>query len=321
MRMRFVSLVLLCAACTSAPALAQNYPDRPVRIVVGNLAGSGVDTAARVLAAKLSDLWPQEVAIDDRPGANGATAAQIVANSKPDGITLMMVNNTHAINALFAPNQLFDPLASFDPITLVGQYSFLLIAHPGLAVRSLKELVASAKTYPGELVYGTPGNRSASRIGMETFIKLADVKMPRIASEDASSAITKLVSGQTLVMLSSYAAVQPQLKAGRVRALAVAGPRRSALLPAVPTSSESGMPGFTVRGWYALLAPAGLPAAIRTKLHDDAVKALRTDAAIRNYNEDNIEVVGGSGEELLAFLKSEILQYSAQIKAANIKPE
>ncbi len=321
MRMRCVSLALLCAACALAPALAQNYPDRPVRIVVGNLAGSGVDSAARVLAQKLSDLWPQQVAIDNRPGANGANAGRIVANSKPDGITLLMVNNTHAINSLFTPNQLYDALTSFDPITLVGQYSFLLVEHPGFPARSLKDLISFAKSRPGEVIYGSPGNGSASRIGMETFIKMAGVNMQRVVDGGPGPAIAKLMSGETHVMLLSYATAQSPLKAGRLRALVVAGPRRSMLLPEVPTSAESGMPGFSVRGWYALLAPAGLPAAIRTKVHDDAVKALRTEAVNKSFNDDNIEVVGGSAEELLAFLKSEIAQYAAQIKAAGIKPE
>lgn len=311
----------LLTVCAVAPTLAQTYPDRPVRIIVGLPPGGGVDFIARVLAQKLSESWPQQVVVDNRAGANGIIATELVAKSKPDGITLLMVNTSHAINPAFYPKLPYDSLTDFDPITLVAQYPFLLIAHPGLPARSLKELITLAKAKPGQVVYGSPGNSSAPHLGMEIFTELAHINMLHVTYKGAGPAITDIISGETQVMLLNLAPIQNLLKAGRLRALVVAGPTRTGALPNVPTSAEEGFPGFNVLGWYALLAPAGTPGAIRTKLHDDVVKALRTDEVTKRFTGDNNEVVGGTPEELLAFLKREIAQNTAVVKRAGIKPD
>jgi len=188
-------------------------------------------------------------------------------------------------------------------------------------VHSLKELIALARSHPGEIIYGTTGGGSASHLGMAIFTALTHLNMPHVIYKSEGPAIEDVAAGKTHLTLMNLAAVQPMLKSGQLRALLVAGPHRPASLPNVPTAAESGLPGFSVLGWYALLAPAGTPPAIRDRIHDDFVRALHAEDVTRSLTAGNNEIVGGTSDELLAFLRKEIAQYAAVVKANNIKPD
>jgi tripartite-type tricarboxylate transporter receptor subunit TctC len=319
MRRACHALIAVAALAAALPVAAQNFPDRPVRIVVGLPPGGGVDFVARVLAQKISESWPQTAVVDNRAGANGIIATEIVAKSKPDGYTLLIVNTSHAINPPLYPKMPYDSIADFTPISLLAQYPFLLITHPALPAHNLKEFIALAKAKPGQISFGSPGSSSAPHLGMEIFANLTGVKMLHVAYKGAGPAITDIIAGETQVMLLNLAPIQSLLKNGRLRALVVAGPTRPASLPNVPTAAESGLPGFSVLGWYALLAPAGMPAPLRTRIHDDFVKALHADDVEKRFAADNNEIIGNTPDELTAFLKKEMAQYAKVIRENNIK--
>lgn len=302
-------------------ALAQSYPDRPVRVVVGLAPGGGVDFIARTLAQKLSDGWSQPVVVDNRPGANGIIATEYAARSKPDGLTVLIVNPAHAINPAFYRKLPYDTQADLDTVTLLAQYPFLLIVHPALPARTVKDLIAVAKARPGQLSYGSSGNGSAPHLGIELFKSMANVNIMHVPYKGAAPAITDLVSGQLQLMLLNLAPVKGLLQTGRLRALAIASPSRSSGLPGVPTASESGLPGFNVVGWYGMLLPAGTPQAIKAKLHADVIRILRTDDIKQRWSSENTEPVGNTPEEFGDFLRKETAKFSAVITKIGIKAD
>jgi len=302
-------------------ALPQSYPDRPVRVVVGVAPGGTVDFLARMLAQKLSDAWSQPVVIDNRPGANGIIATEFVAKSKPDGQTLLIVNAAHANNPSFYRKLPYDTLADFDPVTLLAQFPFILVIHPSVPARSVTELIAVAKARPGELSFASAGNGSPTHLGMELFKNMANVDMVHVPYKGAGPASTDVIAGQVQVMLFNLATVQGMIRAGRLRPLAVAGAARSRVMPDLPTASESGLPGFNVLGWYAMLLPAGTPSAIRTRLHGEVVKALRAEDVRERLAVENTEPVGNTPEEFADFLLKEIVKFAAVIKKIGVKPD
>jgi tripartite-type tricarboxylate transporter receptor subunit TctC len=302
-------------------SVAQNYPDRPVRLVVGLAPGGGVDFIARTLGPKLSDGWSQPVVVENRPGANGIIGTEYVAKSKPDGLTVLIVNSAHAINPGFYRKLPYNTQADLDAVTLLAQYPFLLIVHPALPARTVKELIAVAKARPGQLVYGSSGNGSAPHLGIEIFKSMANVNILHVPYTGAGPAITNIVSGELQLMLLNLAPVKGLLQTGRLRALAIASPARSSGLPDVPTATESGLPGFNVVGWYGMLLPAGVLQAVRAKLHADVVRALRSEDIKQRWSSENTEPVGNTPDEFSAFLKSETAKFSGVINRIGIKAD
>lgn len=300
-------------------AMSQSYPDRPVRFVIGFPAGGGVDFVARLLAQKLSERWAQQAVVDNRPGASQIIATELVAKSKPDGLTVLIVNAAHAINPSFSRKLPYDTQADFETVSLLAQYPFLLIIHPALPARTLKDLISLARARPGQLSYGSSGNGSAPHLGIELFKTMAKVNMLHVPYKGAAPAITDLVSGEVQLMLLNLAPVKALLQSGRLRALAIAGPARSSSLPDVPNAFESGLPGFNVVGWYGMLLPAGVPRAIKAKLHGDVVMTLRADDVKQRLIAANNEPVGSTPEEFADFLKKEMAKYSAVIARTGVK--
>ena len=300
-------------------AMSQSYPDRPVRVVIGFPAGGGVDFVARLLAQKLSERWAQQAVVDNRPGASQIIATELVAKSKPDGLTVLIVNAAHAINPSFSRKLPYDTQADFETVSLLAQYPFLLIIHPALPARTLKDLISLARARPGQLSYGSSGNGSAPHLGIELFKTMAKVNMLHVPYKGAAPAITDLVSGEVQLMLLNLAPVKALLQSGRLRALAIAGPARSSSLPGVPNAFESGLPGFNVVGWYGMLLPAGVPRAIKAKLHGDVVMTLRADDVKQRLIAANNEPVGSTPEEFADFLKKEMAKYSAVIARTGVK--
>lgn len=318
-----VKLIALCLLVFffAGAAFSQDYPQRPVRFVVGLPPGGGADFIARLLSQKLSEGWPQQIVIDNRPGANGIIAAEHVARSKPDGLTVLIVTAAHAINPLLHRKLPYDTQSDFQPVGLLAQYPYLLIAHPALPVRSVTQLIALAKTRPGQLSYGSSGNGSAPQLGMELFKSMANVDIVHVPYKGAGPAITDLVSGQVQLMLLNLAPIKGMVQQGRLHLLAVASPARSSGVPNAPTASESGLPGFNMVGWYGMLLPAGTPRAIETKLHADVVKALRSEDLKQKLSAQNTEVVGNTPAEFAEFLKKETAKFSGVIGKTGIKTD
>jgi tripartite-type tricarboxylate transporter receptor subunit TctC len=315
----------VCALAAALPApdavRAQHFPERPVRLIIGLAPGGGVDFIARTLAQKLGEGWSQPVIVDNRPGANGMIAAEFVARSKPDGYSVLIVNPAHDVNPAFYLKLSYDTLTDFDPISLLAQYPFLLIIHPSLPARSIKDLIAVAKARPGQLRYGSSGNGSAPHLGMALLGFSANLNIAHVPYKGAGPAITELVSGELQLMLLNLAPVRGLLQSGRLRAMAITSPERSPALPDVATASESGMRDFHYIGWYGMLTPAGTPQPIRTRLHTDVVRALRAEDTKQKLSAENTEPVGSTADAFADFLKNETAKFSALIKKTGIKAD
>ncbi|HEV7393532.1 MAG TPA: tripartite tricarboxylate transporter substrate binding protein, partial [Burkholderiales bacterium] len=261
---------------TTDNALAQVvYPNRAVRVVVPFPPGGGTDIISRTVAQRLSETWGQPVIIDNRGGANGIIGTDLGAKAKADGYTLLVVIATHAINPSLYRKLPYDTAADFAPITLMAQYPFILTIHPSLPAKTVREFIALAKTKPGQLSYASSGNGSGPHLGFELLKKVARIDVVHVPYKGAGPANVDLISGQVQAMFNNFLAAMPQIKAGRLRVLAVTSDRRSPAMPELPTLGESGLPGFDVTGWYALLAPAGTPREIANKVQADVAGALR----------------------------------------------
>lgn len=320
MRLPAALALVVAASCLDA-VHAQNYPERPVRFLVGLSPGGGVDFVARVLAQKLTEGWPRPVVVENRPGANQIIATEFAAKARPDGYTVLIVNPAYTINPTFYRKLPYDTLSDFDPVTLLAQYPFLVVAHPSVPARSVKELIAVARARPGDLSYASSGNGSTPHLGMELFNSMANVRMVHVPYKGAGPASADLVAGHVQVMLINLSPVRAIIKAGRLRALAVAGSARSRALPGVPTVSESGLPGFNLFGWYGMVLPAGTPRAVKGKLHADVIKALRTDEVRERLSVENTEPVGNTPEEFTDFLRKEIATFAAVIRRTGAKAD
>ncbi len=283
--------------------------------------GGGTDIVSRTVAQKLSETWGQPVIVDNRGGANGIIGTDLGAKSKPDGYTLIVVIATHAINPLLYRKLPYDTAADFAPITLMAQFPFILTIHPSLPAKSVREFIALAKSRPGQLSYASSGNGSGPHLGFELFKSTAKVDVVHVPYKGAGPANIDLISGQVQAMFNNFLAPMPQLKAGRLRVLAVTSAKRSQAMPELPTMAESGLPGFDVTGWYALLAPAGTPQAIVSKVQTDVASALRVPAAHSRLSTEGAEPVGSTPEQFVKHLAAEIRKWAKVIKDANVTPE
>ena len=302
-------------------AFAQSYPTRPVRIIVPFPPGGGTDIISRTVAQKLSETWSQPVVIDNRGGANGIIGTDIGAKSKPDGYTLLVVIATHAINPSLYTKLPYDTGKDFAPITLMAQYPFIITVHPSLPARNVKELIALAKQKPGQLAYASSGNGSGPHLGFELFKTMANIDVVHVPYKGAGPANIDLIAGQVQVFLNNFLAAMPYIKSGRIRVLAVTSTGRSQAMPNLPTVAESGLPGYEVIGWYALLAPAGTPQAILAKVHADTAAALKVPAVHNRLTSEGADPVGSPPEAFSKFLAAEIAKWARVAKAAKITPE
>src|SRR5688572_11986784 len=265
----------LALGLTCSAASAQQYPARPVRMVVGFAAGGATDLAARFLAQKLSETIGQQVVVENRPGAGSTLASELVARGPADGYTLLFANATVAMPSLFA-NLSFDVSKDLAPVSLVGYGPLVLVVHPSLPVKSSRELTALAKRKPGTLNYGSAGVGSMTHLGMALFISMTKVDMVHIPYKGSAPASIGVLTGDAQLMFTSPAAVMAQMREGKLRPLAVSGTTRSAVLPEVPTLAEAGLPGYDATSWYGMLAPAAAAPAAISRLGDEAVKGLKS---------------------------------------------
>ncbi len=246
---------------------AQTYPAKPIRLVVPYPPGGGTDVIARTLAQKMTEVMGQQVLVDNRPGANGIIGSDVVAKAAPDGYTALITLATHVINPALYAKLPYGP-DDHVPVTVLAEYPFVITVHPSLPVKNVKDLVAFAKSRPGQLTFASSGNGSGPHLGMELFKSMAGIDVVHVPYKGAGQAMTDLLSGQVPIFLNNFLAGAQMIKAGRLRALAVTSGKRSAAAPDVPTVSESGVAGYAVTGWYGMMLPAATPAPLLRALHE-----------------------------------------------------
>ena len=311
---------MLAGITVSMPAAAQQYPARPVRVVVGFSAGGATDLSARFIAQKLSETFGQPVVVENRPGAGSTLASEMVARSTADGYTLLYANATVAMPSLFA-RLAFDVRKDLAPVSLAGYGPLVLVAHPSLPVKSIRELTALAKRKPGLLNYGSAGIGSMTHLGMALLVSMTGMDLVHVPYKGSSQASIGVLTGEAQLMFSSPAAVMAQIRDGKMRALGVSGATRSAVLPGVPTIAEAGLAGYDATSWYGLLAPAGAPRAAISRLGDETIKALTTADLKERLINQGIEPAKGGVDEFAAFLDAEIAKWEKVIRAAGIPPQ
>ena len=306
---------------TLAAAQTAGYPNRPIRMIAPSSAGGPVDVIARALSVSLGDMLGQQIVVDNRAGAAGLIGAEIVAKSAPDGYTLLMgFSGPLAIVPHLVKSVPYDTNRDFTPITLAASAPYVLLVHPSLPVKSVKELIDFAKSQPGKLNFASGGTGVGIHMAGELFNVAAGVKITHVPYKGAGPGMTALLAGEVNMMFNGLSAALPQVKAGRLRALAVGGDKRSALLPDLPTVAESGLQ-FNTSGWYGVLGPAGLPRALVTRLRNDTLRALAAPETKERLSALAVETIGSTPEEFAALLKQEYAQWGKVVKAAGIKPQ
>jgi tripartite-type tricarboxylate transporter receptor subunit TctC len=311
-------LLLLLAFAGSANA----FPTKPVRIIVAFPPGGGTDIVARLIAPRLGESWGQPVVVENRAGASGTIGTEAAARADADGHTLFMatMGNVTANQHLY-PKMAIDPLRAFAPVTKVVDVHFVFMANPALPAGSVKEVVELAKKRPGELHYSSSGPGGAPHLAMELFKRQAGIDLTHVPYKGSGPGMTDLLGGRVMMTMDSLLQGYPNIKAGKLKALAVLGPKRSALLPEVPTMAEAGVAGYALTNWFGLLAPAATPREVIVKVHADVTRVLREGEIQKRIAEMGADVVGNTPEEFAAAMRAESAQWADIIKSANIKAE
>ncbi|HEX6004823.1 MAG TPA: tripartite tricarboxylate transporter substrate binding protein [Burkholderiales bacterium] len=303
-----------------AAALAQTYPTRPVRFLVGFPPGGTNDIVARIVAPKLSEFLGQQVVVENRGGANTAIASELLARAAPDGYTIMLNAPGHATNpSLIKLN--FDSIKDFAFITLIAESQNLLVVHPSLPVKNVKELIALSKKRPGDINYGSSGVGTTVHLSAELFQYMTGIKWVHIPYKGGGPGLVALLSGEVSLYFGNVPTVIRQARDGKLRAIATTGAKRSPAAPDIPTVAESGVPGYEVTTFYGLSAPAKTPRPILDRLHNETVRALKSPDVREKLQGLGADPVGNSQEEYAAFIKSEIDKWAKVIKAAGIKAQ
>ncbi len=315
---KLIWLAILAAA--TAPSFAQSYPSKPIRLLVGFAPGGGTDIVARVVGQKLSEWWGQQVIVENRAGATGTIAADLVAKSPADGYTLLMGHvNSNAIAPTLFKKLPYDAVKDFASITYIGYVPNVLTVHPSLPVKNVKELIALAKARAGELTCASSGTGSTQHLALELFMTLTGVKIIHVPYKGSGQAIVDLLAGQVQMNFDTMPPVLDHIRANRLRALGVTTPKRAEQLPNVPTLEETGLKGFEMTNWYGVVAPAATPRDIVTKVNADINKALADPTVRKRLAEVGTEIGGGTPEAFDAFIKTEIAKYTKLVKAANVQ--
>jgi len=321
---RVAGLVVVAASILGGEAVfAQaSYPSRPVRVVVPFPAGGTTDILARAAAQKLSETWGQQAIVDNRPGAGGNIGSELVAKAPPDGYTLLMGTvGTHAINSSLYPKMPYDHVKDFVPVILVAGVPNVLVVNPSLPVNSVQELIAYAKANPGKLNFASSGSGTSIHLSGELFKTMTGVQMTHIPYKGSAPALTDLIGGQVQLMFDNLPSSLAFIKAGKLRALAVTSATRSAALPDVPTIAESGVPGFEASSWFGLLAPAGTPRDIVTKVNADTAKWLASPDAKEKLAAQGAVAAGGSPEDFAKHIQAETAKWARVVKESGAKVE
>ncbi|MBY4897053.1 tripartite tricarboxylate transporter substrate binding protein [Cupriavidus sp. AU9028] len=309
-----LGLALACAASALPAATAAQWPDKPIQLVIPYPPGGSADLLARPLALQLQQQLKQPVVLEYKPGAGGTVASQYVARAKPDGYTLLMVLAAHAINDSLYPNLPYDTRKDFAPVSLVANLPMIVAASSKLPARNVRELIEVAKAAPGKLTFGSAGNGNTGHLAAEYFSSVTGIKMMHVPYKGSANVVTAMLAGEIDLTFDSISTSMPHIRSGRMHAIAVTSPRRSALAPDVPTIQEQGIAGFDVTGWYAVLGPAGTPAPIRTKLSEAIAVALKQPAMQKQMESGGYEAVGSTPEALQAHIERELVRWAKVVK-------
>lgn len=324
-RIALNALALICAVLAVSTArdagAVEAFPSRVVRIIVPATPGGGGDVLMRPFSQKLGAMWGQPVILDYRPGGGTVLGTAVAAKSPPDGHTLVLVQTSFSINATMRKSLPFDPTKDFAPITQMTSQAHLVVVHPSLPVKTIRQLIALSKSRPGQLNYGSSYAGSGGHLAGELFKTMAGVSMVYIAYKGGGPALTDLLGGQIDLMFSTMLNAMPHVKAGRVRGVAVTTAKRMPLMPQVPTIAESGVPGYESSSWAGLLAPTGTPSTIISRLNADVRQVLLVEETRQMIARDGGEAVGSTSEEFAALIRSEIDKWAKVIKAHGIKDD
>jgi tripartite-type tricarboxylate transporter receptor subunit TctC len=309
---------LVAASCLLAgalPAAAQAWPDRPVRLVVGFPPGGAADILGRLAAQRLTETFKQQFVVDNRGGAGGLIATEIAAKSDPDGYTLLFTSIPHVINPHLYRKSSYDAIRDFSPVVLFVTVPLMLAVSPALPAKSVKELIAYAKSRPGQLNYASAGNGSSSHLAMELFRTMAGISLNHIPYKGTGPLLTDLIAGQVSLTIASAVPLIPQVKAGKLRGLAITGARRSAAVPDLPTIGET-VTGYDVTNWFGILAPAGTAKTIVTRVNQELNKSLQQREMAELLNARGADAGGGTPEAFAKLIRTDLAKWAAVVKAS-----
>jgi tripartite-type tricarboxylate transporter receptor subunit TctC len=320
-----IKVILIVAALVIGPAssgVAQVYPTKPIRFIVPFPAGGGADLWTRVIGQKLSEAWGQTIIVDNRGGASGIIGTELASKAAPDGYTLLMgTTGTHATNAVVFSKLPYDSIKDFAPVSNFVDTPFMLVVHPSVPVKSLKDLIGFAKARPAQLNYASFGNGSSAHLAGELFKSMAKLDIVHVPYRGGAPAMVDLVGGQVSMMFNLLPAVLPHIKTGRLRGISVASAQRVKQATAIPTFAEAGLPGLEAGSWYGVFAPAGTPGAVIAKLHSEIVSMLKLPDVQQRLATEGGEPIGNSPAEFAAQVKSDIAKWSKVARESGIRAE
>ena len=322
--MRYLAIIATSAvvALPCSDTWSQSYPAKPVRVVVAFPPGGASDIITRLVGRKLGEDLGQSFLVDNRPGAAGIIGCEAVARAAPDGYTLLMgTTGTQTTNPAVFAKLPYNSIRDFAPISLVAESPFILVVHPSLPVKSIRDLIALAKARPGELTYSSSGIGGIAHLGMALFESMAEIKMTHIPYKGSPAQTLAVIAGETAMVFDSITVTGPYIKANRIRPLGIASAKRSSLLPDLPTISESGVKGYELVSWYAMFAPAATPPQIVRSLHRGVVKALAAPDIREQFAKLGTEPIGTTPEELAAVVQRDLKKWAKVARDANVKPE
>jgi tripartite-type tricarboxylate transporter receptor subunit TctC len=309
----------LCGVVASSAAHAQDFPTRPIRVIVGFGAGSGADITARVVGARMSEILGQQIVVENKTGAGSSIGADYVAHASNDGYTLFLATISQPINAAVTPHLNFDFAKDFSPIVLVSTIPNLLVVNPSLGVKTVQELIALGKAKPDSLSFGSSGVATGTHLAAELFKVLAGVQMVHVPYAGSAQSITDLLAGRIQLVFSPASTVVQHVRDGKLVALATTEKKRAAIAPDVPTMSEAGLPGFDTGLWFGLLAPAGTPKAAIDKINAAANQAIKSEQVIKALQPQGIDLLGGTPDEFTRYIASEMERWNKVAHAAGLK--
>lgn len=315
---RILLSLVMAGSLPGGYAHSQAYPTKPIRIIVPLGPGGGVDQSSRLIGEKLGETLNQRVVVENRPGAGGTIATEIAARAAPDGYTLVMASPGHTITPHLYKLS-FDAIRDFSPVTLILTVPYVMVVHPSLPARTIKEFLALTRTHPNEILWSSSGNGSSQHLALELLKMMTGAKVTHVPYKGTAPGMLDLVGGRVSATAASITATMPHIQAGRLRAIAVAGRTRTPAVPDLPTMAESGVPGYAIDVWHGLLAPAGTPRAIVDKLNSEILKSLARPDVKARMSALGFDVIGDPPEKFAEYLNSEILKWGKVVREANIR--
>jgi tripartite-type tricarboxylate transporter receptor subunit TctC len=306
-------------ACAAVDARAQEYPVKPIRLIVGFPPGGGADIVARVLTPKLGEQLGQQVAIDNRPGAAGNLAFELLAKAPADGYSIMLTTPTLTVNPALYPKLAYDPVRDFAPVGLLATTVYILVVHPSLPVKSVKELLVLAKSKPGQLNYSSGGNGAAAHLAGELFRSMTGIVVVHVPYKGVAQGLIAVLSGEAHFTFGSQPSALPHIKQGKLRGLAVTSAKRSSFTPDLPSIAEAGVPGYETTAWYGILAPAKTPREIVARLNSEFVKALSAPDVKSAMTNQSFEIVTGTPEQFATLIGDELAKWRTVVKSSGMR--